>query len=66
MEKVSRAMVNERRKVDKKNCGVLLFCVNLFSYGTTKWTFAAPPTSVNRYLNVKEVTMRKKRVKVPK
>lgn len=34
------------------------------SYGTTKWTFAAPPTSVNRYLNAKEVITSKKRVKV--
>lgn len=46
--------------------GFSYFVWNLFSYGTTKWTFAAPPTSVNRYLNVNEVTMRKKRVKVPK
>jgi len=34
------------------------------SCGTTKWTFAAPLTSVNRYLNVKEVTMPKEKVKV--
>lgn len=34
------------------------------SYETAKWTFAAPPTSVNRYLNVKEATTPKKRVKV--
>lgn len=34
------------------------------SCGTTKWTFAASLTSVNRYLNVKEVTVPKKKVKV--
>lgn len=43
--------------------GPLILC-GTCSYETTKWTFAAPPTSVNRYLNVKEVTMPKKRVKV--